>query len=604
METAIHDQRAGRPAFDPSPARALRDLRNFHYLVLFGSLALTIAIWNYANTASERQARINFDYAADQVLELIGERMKSYEDGLRAGVGAINANGGDIGLKAWRTFARTLQIDRRYSGINGIGVIFNVPQAEMQEFLSEQRILRPDFALHPAHEKGVNLPITYIEPEAPNAQAVGLDMAFEENRHSGLLAARDTGDARITGPIILVQDAGATPGFLFFAPFYSMPGPKSVADRRRSFAGAVYAPFVMKKLMQGVLDRDKRQVWVAISDGETTLYDEHRAEEAGQDPDPLFARTLEMEMYGRTWTIDLRSNPAFRAANISAQPTIILVCGLTIDALLLLLFASMARSNHRAIAYADEVTHALQQEKRELLATNAALEQFSYIASHDLKTPIRGMRDATGYLMEDLGDRHPDTLKDRDILDQFNELKSLNDRMEALVKGVLECAQIPHHAPPTDPHNPRDIILAHARDLRLRPEELRLEGIFPDLLMSKTSLSQIFGNLLCNAVAHGAGEALRITVSAHMTADGAEFTVTDKGPGIEPRFHAKIFEMFQSLEKRGPAKSTGIGLAIVRKAVESVHGTVRVESRPGTGARFVIHLPNAVVLRASDIAAE
>ncbi|QFS84597.1 Phytochrome-like protein cph1 [Roseivivax sp. THAF40] len=583
----------------------LRGLRNIHYVVLVGSLVLTFLVWNFASHAADRQAATVFDNAVDQVLELITERMKSYEDGLRAGVGAINANGGDIGLTRWRTFAETLQIDQQYPGINGIGVIFHLPEDEKTDFLSEQRQLRPGFRIHPEHDRDINLPITYIEPEGPNAQAVGLDMAFEANRLEGLLAARDSGEPRITGPIVLVQDAEATPGFLFYAPFYAALSDGDITARREAFAGAVYAPFVMKKLMQGMLDRGKRPIWVSISDGETLLYDEHLEEEVGYDPDPVFTRTVEMDMYGRVWRVDMRTNLAFRDANLTTQPTIILICGLIIDALLLVLFWSLARSNHRAIAYSDQVTEELRREKRELINTNEALQQFSYVASHDLKTPIRGMRDTTDYLMEDLEERHPDALKDPDISRQFHELKELSHRMEALVKGVLDCAQIPRHAAPADPHNPRDIILDHAHDLRLSTDQLQIEGIFPDLFASATTLSQIFGNLLGNAVAHGVGPApLRIKVTGNITGEGATFSVADNGPGIPPKFHEKIFEMFQSLGPNKTDNATGIGLAIVRKAAESVKGTVTVQSHPGQGAEFIVTFPSDLVATTSNIAAE
>lgn len=111
-------------------------------------------------------------------------------------------------------------------------------------------------------------------------------MAHEINRLTAAKKARDTGVAQITGPITLVQDAGKTPGFLFYAPFYQGGIYEEVAQRRKHFSGLVYAPFVVRKLMEGVLAKHKRHVGVRISDGQNVLYDELAASEENFDPEP------------------------------------------------------------------------------------------------------------------------------------------------------------------------------------------------------------------------------------------------------------------------------------------------------------------------------
>ena len=580
-------------------------LKNAHWVVVAGSFLLTLVVWNYASTLAQNQAEAAFDRAADQMLELTTERMKNYEDGLWAGVGALYANQGDMSLTEWRIFVQTLQIDVKYPGINGIGVILNVPGPEVADFVAKQRQERPAFDIHPVHDRGVFLPITYIEKEATNIQAVGLDIAFEDNRFGGLMAARDTGHARITGPITLVQDEGSTPGFLFFAPFYRN-GPQNLIDARRAgFQGAVYAPFVVKKLMRGVLDRSKRQIWVSISDGDKVIYDEHADGDIGYDDDPMFGRHAEIDMYGRTWEIDLRTNLAFRAANSRSQPTVILACGLTIDTLLLILFGSMARSNRRVFSFADQVTEQLRREKRDLITTNAALEQFSYVASHDLKTPIRSMRDATDYLIEDIEEIYPETIRDKRVFEQFVTLKYLINRMDALVKGVLECAQISRDDRNVPAYGSREGIVAIAEEMRLSSAQLTLVGDFPDLSISSTLFSQIFRNLLSNAVNHHHDPSmLQITVTGRVIGEDAEFGIADNGPGIDAKYHEQIFEMFQSLDPEKSPDSTGIGLAIVRKATDVFGGDVIVRSAVGRGTTFVVTLPRTVRASVSDIAAE
>ena len=113
-------------------------------------------------------------------------------------------------------------------------------------------------------------------------------MAHETNRYSAARKARDTGQAQLTGPIVLVQDAEKTPGFLFYAPFYEGGRYDTIKERRKHFVGLVYAPFVIKKLVQGTLQKSKRHVGIQILDGNDTLYDEHVSSEVDYDPDPLF----------------------------------------------------------------------------------------------------------------------------------------------------------------------------------------------------------------------------------------------------------------------------------------------------------------------------
>lgn len=165
--------------------------------------------------------------------------------------------------------------------------------------------------MHPAHHENEYLPITFIEPVAPNLKALGLDMAHENNRYAAAEKAHDSGLAQVTDPIVLVQDSEKTPGFLFYAPFYHDGPIATIAQRRQRFAGMVYAPFVAKKLMQGVLGREHRPVGIRISDNDDVLYDEHHAGESDFDADPLFKHEFNVERYGRRRRFDIWSDQSF-----------------------------------------------------------------------------------------------------------------------------------------------------------------------------------------------------------------------------------------------------------------------------------------------------
>lgn len=170
-------------------------------------------------------------------------------------------------------------------------------------------------------------------------------MAHETNRFTAATKARDSGMAQVTGPIVLVQDSGKTPGFLFYAPFYENQNNSTQGTREESFLGMVYAPIVVQNLMEGVLDKENRQVGIQLLDGDEVLYDEHITQESDYDPNPQYTMKREVTAYGRTWVFDIWSANSFREAQRSSQPMIILVGGLLIDSLLVMLFLTLTRGN-------------------------------------------------------------------------------------------------------------------------------------------------------------------------------------------------------------------------------------------------------------------
>ena len=221
--------------------RRAASLHYIHWLILLGSLALTFLAWYVAKSQAEERMHSLFERESAQVVALVQERMELYENVLWGGVASIKSQTYGMEHDEWRDYSRALRIDTKYPGINGIGVIFDVRPEDLETFLAEQRKTRPDFKIHPQHENNDFYPITYIEPEENNAAAVGLDMAHEKNRYAAIKKAIDTGEATITGPIVLVQDTGRTPGFLFYAPYYKQDNLENFFEKRQNFIGVVYA---------------------------------------------------------------------------------------------------------------------------------------------------------------------------------------------------------------------------------------------------------------------------------------------------------------------------------------------------------------------------
>ncbi len=564
----------------------------FHWAVVGLSLFVTLAAWQVTSGQIEDKTEARFDRDAEQAVSLIQERMQRYEDALWGGVSAIRSQGDDITGPEWLIFSESLKIDQKYPGVNGIGVIHHVEPESLDAYIADQRVLRPDFDVHPRENTKEHLPITYIEPVATNAAAVGLDMTFESNRYGGIVKARISGEAQITGPIVLVQDAEQTPGFLFFAPWYRDGDNGDIPSRVESFQGVVYAPFVVKNLLDGALAKETREIGIRITDITEVVYDEHTPTVPDFDPNPVLSRVISVHMYGRQWDFDIRTAKSFRAATQNSEPTVILVGGLLLDSLLFTLFLLLSRSNRRALRYAADVSGDLQRESQRLAKSNAELETFAYVASHDLKTPLRGIEHLTEYLEDDLAECAEATDANPDIGNNLHRIREQVRRMSALIDGVLNYSRIESNADTQlGSVNMVDLIDELRTNLDVGVDQIRYSGPSEVVVPAPIYFKQVVQNLVNNAFHHHDDRPVAI-IELHCEAgpDAVVMTVADNGPGIERQFHERIFGVFETLGADG--SGTGIGLSIVKKVVDNQGGQISLRSAPSQGSTFKFSWPS------------
>ncbi|WP_052692078.1 CHASE domain-containing protein [Teredinibacter purpureus] len=345
------------------------NLHWYHWLVVAGSILLTLSAWYITAEQAEAKMTSQFDFQSAQIVQLVQERMEKYEQVLWASAAALNAMPENVNRHEWRTYSTNLKLEKRLPGINGIGIIHRVTADKFPTYLAWQRELQPDYYVHPPHDNTEFWPISYIEPQDLNAKAVGLDMAHESNRFTAAKKSRDTGTAQITGPIVLVQDEQNTPGFLFYAPWVSNKNELIAQSTQERFNGLVYSPFIMHKLMDGTLANTNRQVNFSVHDGNSELYNELTKNSEDYDPKPLMKTDVALELYGRRWDFHIQSSLIFRSHYSQHQPLMILIGGIAIDALLLFLFIVLSRTNKQAVVYADKVTKDLQIRRNELEKT-------------------------------------------------------------------------------------------------------------------------------------------------------------------------------------------------------------------------------------------
>lgn len=573
-----------------------------HVVIVGLSLTMTVSAWLYSKHQIDNRVEGRFNAARDRTVGLIEDRMSRYEDALWSGVAAISAQGGSMTRGEWKKFSDSLKIGEKYPGVNGIGVIDYVERSNLADYLADRNAEAREFDVYPEHNQSILLPITYIEPEGINARAVGLDVAHEVNRRTGLLASRDTATAQITGPIFLVQDSGHTPGFLFYTPIYSGGVPETLEERRQRFQGVVYAPFVVRKLVQGLLSKDLRNVHFSIRDAGEVIYDEHAADDQLHDPDPMYSDTVSLNLYGRTWEIDVRSNLAFRAQNGFEQPTLILIGGLIIEALIITLLVLMARANERARAYAHDLTAELRAKTERLAKANEEIEQFVYVASHDLKTPARGIGFIADILEEDLSDDLGGSETYTILQMHLDLIRERVQRMNALTRGIMEFSRVGRREDAEEEAiAPAEIITACIADFEVKDAQISLDTDVSTIFYDGHNFRRVLENLIGNAFKyHPEPDTAKVTVSILDEGDRLKVSVKDDGAGIAAQFHERIFEVFQTLQPADDQESTGIGLAIVKKSVQRHGYDIRVVSEEGTGAEFIFHWPKEAVVKENN----
>ena len=231
---------------------------------------------------------------------------------------------------------------------------------------------------------------------------------------------------------------------------------------------------------------------------------------------------------------------------------------------------------------------ARDQAQLELERSNAELDSFAYVASHDLKAPLRGIRNLANWVREDIETQASDDTKNNLML-----LSRRVDRLDSLLDSLLAYSRVGRKAV-TAERVETGRLVAEVADYLAPPPGMVVEAVapMPVVFAPKAPLELVLRNLIQNAIKHHDRSTGQVTVSGTQEGHWWVFSVQDDGPGIAPEFHERIFQMFQTLKSRDEVEGSGMGLAIVRKWVESQGGSIRVESTPPErGTRFVIHWP-------------
>lgn len=233
----------------------------------------------------------------------------------------------------------------------------------------------------------------------------------------------------------------------------------------------------------------------------------------------------------------------------------------------------------------------LQAYTTKLEQSNRELQDFAFVASHDLQEPLRKIQAFGDRLKVKFADKLGD--QGKDFLDR---MQNAAGRMQVLIEDLLSFSRITSKAQPFAPINLSKVVEGVLSDIETRIERTQgrvTMGELPTIDADSLQLRQLFQNLIGNALKfHRQGVPPEIEVSAQITSDGyCEIRIADNGIGFEEKYLDKIFTVFQRLHTRSEYEGTGIGLAICRKIIERHNGTITAISTLGKGSTFIVMLP-------------
>jgi len=243
----------------------------------------------------------------------------------------------------------------------------------------------------------------------------------------------------------------------------------------------------------------------------------------------------------------------------------------------------------RNITHRKNAEKELREKARELERSNGELEQFAYVASHDLQEPLRSVQSYLQLLKRRYGEK-----LDQDADEFIDFAVDGAKRMRQLIEDLLTYSRVSSRGRPPEPTNLDEVVDHVMRGLSAAVEECGAtitRDPLPCINGDRAQLKQLYQNLISNALKFRKDNAPHVKLSAEKEGAFWRLGVSDDGIGMNPKYAEKVFEIFKRLHSKDEYEGTGIGLAICKKIVERHGGRIWVESRLGEGSTFCFTLP-------------
>ena len=528
---------------------------------------------------------------------------------------------------------------KRYPGIRSLQWVPVVLAADRSAFINQARQSFPPFRIiettpsgEPVEsgERPVHYPVLYIQPYSNNKQSLGLDLGLDPIISPLLKEAQSTKEPVASQGISFGGEPGGKKGVVVAIPvFFENEEDNDAVDQPpaeiRGFAlGTFYVENIVERAVRNLRTAgiDIHFYQIDASGGQQLLYTHMSRLRRGNPPESepsALSYGEKIAAGNRQWHVICNPAPGQFETEIR-NSWIILAGGIAFTALLSIYVATLigwARQvRHEVDVRTSQLWETVQDLNREVAERKSAerelqslnetleqhiasrtaeadrraqyLEQFAYVTSHDLKAPLRAVSNLAGWIEEDLNDK-----LDHASREQLALLRDRVRRMHNLIEGLLEYSRVGRTSEPENEVNTGELIeeiidsLSPPKGFRIKVQE-----DMPTLYVDRLQLGQVFSNLISNSLKHHGGEKGKIRITGENLGEFCKFSVCDNGQGIDPKYHDKVFMMFQTLNSGDVENSTGIGLALVKKIVEEHGGTIRLESDVGKGTCFYFTWPS------------
>lgn len=254
----------------------------------------------------------------------------------------------------------------------------------------------------------------------------------------------------------------------------------------------------------------------------------------------------------------------------------------------------LAETNRKLLDLNDGLEHRVADRTKELSDSNKQLESFCYSIAHDLRAPLRAMAGFGAALEDEFGAQMGERGKD-----YLERIIHAGETMDRLIRDLLDYGRFNTADMPSAPIDSNEIlgrVLQNLQsDIQQAKARVHCKQKLPKIMGHPVALEAVFSNLISNALKFVPEKTSpEVTIWSEDQNDHVRVWIADNGIGIAPQYQEKIFQVFQRLHSNNTYPGTGIGLAIVAKAMQRIGGSVGVESAPGKGSRFWIDVPRAV----------
>lgn len=575
----------------------MRYLQKLPWAVFGISIIITMLVWtSFLNYESQLQES-KFNSKTTEMTHSILDRLEQYEQVLIGAHGLFSASA-EVTPEEWKSFV-DIQLITRYQDIQGIAYLKHITSEEEADNLVTQmhNYGFDDFTIKPEGKRSEYYPVVYLEPlDFRNERAIGYDIYSEDKRRAAVNLAKETGQTTLSEKIILVQETGEDTqnGFLLMVPIYSNEKNSSAENDSSSLLGIVDAVFRINNFVDALLGKETfKDIHMRIYDGsvkpENLFFDSNDFFEYKESRID-FSSVSNIEFANKNWILVFNGV----SSQYSQIDEIISMISIPIVGISMSFLGFYAFTLFNKNLQLSKTT--IQYE--ELKKTNKQKDEFLGILSHELRTPLVPIKGVCKILL------------DKDYTEKLSEeqkkliqtIVSNSQRLDAMIDKLLLIQKLEFGRYDYQMKNLN--IKDFMNDINISYSSIMLEkqvefvnsvkdgtAIYGD----KNAIHQIFDNLINNALDFVAKENPRIEIGTETQNGKTVFFVKDNGVGIASEQQEKIFNKFYQVDSSISREhgGFGIGLAICKKLVTEMGGTIWVVSQEGKGTSFYFTLKEA-----------